>query len=185
MDPAPDVDETTNKRKTRAASSGESDDPDYDPKNEQDEENDVVDNNESDSDSDWSVAKSDDLGGKSDMEEDDEEYDEDTEHKKARKETWRSLKEPWQRLGYFLEMGDRFAIHEKKDFYVVKRSSKQQPGYLANKAGLLEENGFYYSERFKRWQRPISLGKHDLETWRPEGHSYKVDGFHDEFDEFA
>ena len=174
-------------------------DPDFDPAAHQDQEDDLPEEETagdacySDYDSDWSDADSDDLSGDSDAEKQDAagtssvQDDNLTSHKKERREVWQSLQEPWMKIGYFLELGDRFSIVERGDFYVVVRDPKQRPGYLGNKAKLLEENGFGYSERLHRWQKRISEGRHDLETWRPFGHSYEADKtfFKDEFDEFA
>lgn len=171
-------------------------DADYDPLAPQEDEDDLLEeedaeNDRSGTDSEWSDVESDDLSGDSDAEiygtsgVSSRQEDNLKGHKKERREIWKSLQEPWMKIGYFLELGDRFAIVEQGAFYVVVRDPKQKPGYLGNKAKLLEENGFGYSERQHRWQKKISDGKHDLETWRPVGHSYDKAFFKDEFDEFS
>jgi len=170
---------------------------DYDPLAIQDDEDDLVEEEEnaahprySDYDSEWSEADSEDLSGDSDAEGKDaagtsSRLEDNKSHKKERREVWQSLQEPWMKIGYFLELGDRFSIVERGAFYVVVRDPRQKPGYLGNKAKLLEENGFVYSEQYHRWQKRISEGKHELETWRPVGHSYDKAFFKDEFDEFS
>lgn len=110
----------------------------------------------------------------------------DRDRKRERRDVWKSFDQPWMKISHFLEMGDRFSIKENGDFYVVVRNPKQKPGYLAHKSGMFEENGFIYSEYHRRWQKPKRDGLHDLETWRPLGHSYEAEtGCKDVFDEFA
>tara|TARA_B100000497_G_C7535385_1_gene324389 strand:- start:87 stop:656 length:570 start_codon:yes stop_codon:yes gene_type:complete len=189
MPPAP-----SSLRSKRALPAHSTRDPDFDPKTAQEQDDDVFFEEEevldghSESDSDWSEVDSDGLSVVS-------EDEGDTTaslvvakcHSKERRQVWNSFPESWMKIGYFLELEDRFSIVEREDFYVVVRSPKQRAGYLGNKAKLLEENGFHYSNHRHRWQKPISEGKHDLETWRPIGHSYEADKtlFLDEFDEFA
>lgn len=135
---------------------------------------------EDESGSEWSDANSDDL-----TDGDDDDDQQERGHRKARREVWKSLHHPWQRLGYFLESGTRFSIIEKDAFYVVKKNPKQGPNYLLNKAKLLEENGFVWSDYRNRWQKPISDGVHDLVSFKPEDFVHKIDGQLDVFDDFA
>jgi hypothetical protein len=141
---------------------------------------------DADSGSSWSEVESDDLSG----EEEEEDYEDDEQakkrrHRKARKEVWRGFTHAWQRLGFFLEAGNRFSVVEKHGYYVIKKHPSKGENYLLNKCKLLEENGFWWSDSRQRWQLAIAKGKHDPVSWKPEGFVYKTDGQLDVFDDFA